>query len=371
MPMVPQRCALIARIVCRASPAAASCSAALARGAARPRCAGRARDAAFDLERAARAPRRCVATTRTPAALPPRLQQLLQPRLGVLAERARVDGRRAAGRRPARTARARRLVAAVEEHRAEHRLERVGEDRRRRCRRSPSRSCARAGPSSLRRPRPACPRAPGSRAAGQLAFGQLRKALVELVGDRAVEHAVAEELEPLVVVRAVAAMGQRLREQARVGEPVPSRSRAAAYRAVVSCEFAAKSMYRLTLAEQRHFLAVGEREHDLVAFARDLEVVRLDRSDVVDRRRDARTRAGCRPLRRSARSRAIASIAFLTVRNSMYGRNHLEARAARRRSASPSTISSPIMLTPRCALLHVAPSLILSGTSRSARARSS
>ena len=55
---------------------------------------------------------------------------------------------------------------------------------------------------------------------GQLAFGELREARVELVGDRAAEHAVAEEFEPLVVVRAVAPMGERPLEEACVGEPV-------------------------------------------------------------------------------------------------------------------------------------------------------
>ena len=56
--------------------------------------------------------------------------------------------------------------------------------------------------------------------AAQLAFGELREARVELVGDRAAEHAVAEEFQPLVVVRAVAAVGERPFEQARVAERV-------------------------------------------------------------------------------------------------------------------------------------------------------
>ena len=55
---------------------------------------------------------------------------------------------------------------------------------------------------------------------GQLAFGKLREARVELVGDRAVEHAVAEKFEPFVVRRAVTAMRQRLLEEPRIGEAV-------------------------------------------------------------------------------------------------------------------------------------------------------
>jgi hypothetical protein len=55
---------------------------------------------------------------------------------------------------------------------------------------------------------------------GQLAFLQLREARVELVGDRAAEHAVAEEFEPLVVLRAVAAVGQRPLEETGIGELV-------------------------------------------------------------------------------------------------------------------------------------------------------
>jgi hypothetical protein len=55
---------------------------------------------------------------------------------------------------------------------------------------------------------------------GELAFGKLRKAGVEHVGHRAAEHAVAEKLEPLVVLGAVAAMRQRLLEEARIGERV-------------------------------------------------------------------------------------------------------------------------------------------------------
>src|SRR6185295_1825961 len=54
----------------------------------------------------------------------------------------------------------------------------------------------------------------------QLAFGELREAGIKLVGDRAAQHAVAEEFQPLVVVVPVAAVRQRLLEELRGGEPV-------------------------------------------------------------------------------------------------------------------------------------------------------
>jgi hypothetical protein len=52
--------------------------------------------------------------------------------------------------------------------------------------------------------------------ARELAFGELREARVQLVGHRAAEHAVAEKLEPLVVLGAAAAVRQRLLDEARV-----------------------------------------------------------------------------------------------------------------------------------------------------------
>ena len=63
-------------------------------------------------------------------------------------------------------------------------------------------------------------------APGHLPFGLAREALVQPVGDDQAEHPVAEELEPLVGVAAVAAMGQRPLEQAWgcVGSPPEQRS---------------------------------------------------------------------------------------------------------------------------------------------------
>ena len=119
---------------------------------------------------------------------------------------------------------ARGLEAAVEEHRADQRFERIGEDRR-----PPE---AAALQLALAQPQVVAEReasrqlvqpllAHQARAqARQLAFPEVREPVVELGGDDAVEHAVAEELEPLVVGRAVAAVGQRLREQSGVPKPV-------------------------------------------------------------------------------------------------------------------------------------------------------
>ncbi|MNN89584.1 hypothetical protein D3C81_2074200 [compost metagenome] len=53
---------------------------------------------------------------------------------------------------------------------------------------------------------------------GQRAFVGTRPAQVKRLGDQQVDHAVAEELQPLVVRRAGAAVGQRLRQQRRIGE---------------------------------------------------------------------------------------------------------------------------------------------------------
>ena len=121
-----------------------------------------------------------------------------------------------------------RLEPAVEVDGGDHRLHRVGEDRR-------------LVASARTRPRP-CPaaatargRAPRATSAsasafttdgahlGQLALGQLRVLLVDVVGDDEAEHGVAEELEPLVrlldaVLRAVRPVRQRLVEEAVVDE---------------------------------------------------------------------------------------------------------------------------------------------------------
>ncbi len=57
----------------------------------------------------------------------------------------------------------------------------------------------------------------------QIAFGQLRKPLVKQNGDDAVEDAVTDEFEPLVMGSAMAAMGQRRVQQLLIAELVPER----------------------------------------------------------------------------------------------------------------------------------------------------
>ena len=119
---------------------------------------------------------------------------------------------------------ARGRVAGVEEHRAVDRLERVGEDR------GPCRALVARGalvePQELGDAEVARDRGERFLAdqagadARQLAFGQLRDGAEQQLGDRAAEHAVAEELEPLVVRRAEAAVRQRLREQRGILEAV-------------------------------------------------------------------------------------------------------------------------------------------------------
>ena len=59
--------------------------------------------------------------------------------------------------------------------------------------------------------------------ARQLAFRSRGKPLVERERDDEAEHGIADEFEPLVVRSAVAAVGQRLGEQARIVEDVADR----------------------------------------------------------------------------------------------------------------------------------------------------
>jgi len=55
--------------------------------------------------------------------------------------------------------------------------------------------------------------------AGQIALGASTEALVELGRGNAIENAVAQKFEPLIVRRPVAAVGQGLMEQFRPGKP--------------------------------------------------------------------------------------------------------------------------------------------------------
>jgi hypothetical protein len=115
-----------------------------------------------------------------------------------------------------------RLEAAVQVHRAQQRLERVGEDRGPPEPAALQLALAQAQPVAeaqsgcdlgkrrLVHERGAKPR--------EVAFGKLREALVEERGDGAVEQAVAEEFEALVVDGAVAAVGEGLPGEAGIGE---------------------------------------------------------------------------------------------------------------------------------------------------------
>src|SRR5439155_1180374 len=151
---------------------------------------------------------------------------------------------------------ARGVVAAVEEHRAQHRLERVGEDRGARL----------GGGSELALPQAKeLADAQGLRHLGEsflahqarpqareLAFGELRETRVQLVGHGAAEHAVAEKFEPLVVVGAAAAVGQGLLEEPRACKPVAQpflERRGPGQSAYRPFEFAAKSKYTPKLAK--------------------------------------------------------------------------------------------------------------------------
>ena len=117
-----------------------------------------------------------------------------------------------------RTTRARRLEAAVEERRADHGLQRVGEDRR--AAHAAALQLALAEPQVLaeieapRQLAQATARARGSRAGATARLrSESRKRVYSSAATTQLSDAVAEELEALVVWSAVAAVGQRLREQ--------------------------------------------------------------------------------------------------------------------------------------------------------------
>ena len=206
---------------------------------------------------------------------------------------------------------ARGAVAAVEEYRAVDRLQRIGEDRR------AFRAFVARGALVQAQERARCrARAPmrGQRfladQAGahprQLALGQLRMALEQQLGHGAAEHAVAEELEPLVVRRAEAAVRERLREQRGILEAVadaPLEYRMAGHRrarAAIPWMLAWKSMYTPTLREQRDLLAVGDGDHQFAAVLGDFEVLARDRCRWRRWSRARRRSCGPRPPRRRA-----------------------------------------------------------------------
>ncbi len=155
------------------------------------------------------------------------LRPLLQLRLGILGRRPRADDQL----RPVRLDEAGgRRQPAVQVKRADDRLQGVGEDARaagaagvplaargddRRAELKPHRHLAQRRPADQRR-----------MPLRQRALAVCGKAPVEQLGDDEAENAVAEELEPLVgdggcrVGAARARVGQRQRQQRRIGEPV-------------------------------------------------------------------------------------------------------------------------------------------------------
>ena len=116
------------------------------------------------------------------------------------------------------------VEAAVEEGRADQRLERVGEDRR--AQRAAAARLAfaeaqRLGQAELERDAVQAVLAHEVGAhAGQVALVGVAEALEQQARDDQAQDRVAEELEALVVVGAEAAVGQRAFQQGRVAEPV-------------------------------------------------------------------------------------------------------------------------------------------------------
>src|SRR5262249_35696674 len=153
----------------------------------------------------------------------PRLEQLLEQRLGVLARVLRVEPREQRLVEPPHSV-PRGDEAPVEEYRTDERFERRGEDR------WPPRSAAlqlALAEAQLLSQREVLRQlvqgllAHQARAQPrQVPFGQIAEALEQFSRDHAVENAVAEELQPLVVGRAVAAVRERLLEQLGTGKGV-------------------------------------------------------------------------------------------------------------------------------------------------------
>src|SRR5439155_3356456 len=152
-----------------------------------------------------------------------RLQHLLQLGFRVLGGTLRVEALRPrAESREHRSACG--VIAGVDEYGAEHGFERVGEDGRTRLGGGGELAFAEANerrePQLARQLRERLLAHQARAKSRELALREPRKALVELGRHGAAEHAVAEELESFVVLRAVAAVGQRLLEKLAPREAV-------------------------------------------------------------------------------------------------------------------------------------------------------
>jgi hypothetical protein len=123
---------------------------------------------------------------------------------------------------------------------------------------------------------------PAPRAAGEVAFRQVRKAFIEKRGHRAPQEAVAQELEALVVRRAVAAVGERLAREPGLANVWPRRRSSSARpskarRRAPACGSLGRGGHEVEAgADVRHqghsHRPVGG-DHGLAAFLGDLEVV--------------------------------------------------------------------------------------------------
>src|ERR1700681_3547824 len=154
------------------------------------------------------------------------LQQLLQPRLRIFGELSRVE---AVQLRivHAKHRLLRGVESCVEQDRTEQRFQRISEDRR------PARAAAfqLSLTQSNRFSEIERKCQPMQRLLvdeirahpGQVSLRDLREATVSADADGAIEHAVADEFETLVVFRAEAAVGQSLAEQLRLPEIVTER----------------------------------------------------------------------------------------------------------------------------------------------------
>ncbi len=280
----------------------------------------------------------CIARQRQAACL----QRFLQTGLGILQFRRARQPVEARHEQPLDHLR-RGVEAAVQVDRAEQRFERVGQDRF--AAEAAGFQLARAEPQLLAeldlggddRERLAAHQARAE--ARQLALVGGAELAEHQHGDHAVEHRVAEELQPFVVRAAGAAMGQRRFEQRRVAALVaervmqpfacrlqssirpPRRAVRLKAAALTDVDGLVEVRDQRNVGDERRFGAIPGAHREAAAGLLDLDFLRLDAVDVLD---------GPAPVERIAQRPAGWS-----------GRPHAPWRSARARARRPCIRSTP------------------------------
>ena len=130
--------------------------------------------------------------------------------------------------------------------------------------------------------------------ARQIAFGQLAQLLVQQAGDRQIEHRVAQKLEAFVVVgeklRCVSACGKQFRIGKLMLQALLQRLQSGAGTGAGTHLFGAPVVLQQQVGRTGHvdFPGVGKSDDRLVAFLGHFEVLAGDRIDVVNLSRPCR-----------------------------------------------------------------------------------